>query len=102
MQGLKIVSAFIIIAVLFSYVPRIPMDDCPEGNQMGHMNLDCGYLFHCPVLFDVSILGPSALSLTGRLVPLPTLPNVDEVNFLIFHPPKHRLARLSPRGGILA
>jgi len=100
--NVRIAGAFIIIAVLFSYAPLIPMDDCPENHHTGPMKLDCGYLFHCPVLSDIGISNPSPLSLTGRLVLVLSSPNVDELPFLIFHPPKGRAEKLSPWGGILA
>jgi hypothetical protein len=43
------------------------MDDCSEGNHMGNMKMDCGYIFRCPlnskfqmtkkILFEISKLG---------------------------------------------
>jgi hypothetical protein len=87
---MKIVGIFLVIGLLFSYVPIIPVDGCPEANHMGSMKImDCGYAFHCPMISDGSLQEPFSLPLNGWL-PLPTaLPKADELTHLIFHPPKN-------------
>jgi hypothetical protein len=84
---MRIIGCLLIIGFLFSYVPAFPMDDCPEGNQTGNMETDCGYIFHCPLVFNVNIPDPLPLPLNGRLILTTSLIKVDELANLIFHPP---------------
>jgi hypothetical protein len=88
---MKIVGVLLIIGILFSYVPVIPMDDCPEGNHMGNMKMDCGNVFHCPLIINGSLQEPFPLPLSGWLILPPILPKVDELTHLIFHPPKTQI-----------
>lgn len=88
---MKIVGVLLIIGILFSYVPVIPMDDCPEGNHMGNMKMDCGNVFHCPLILNGSLQEPFPLPLSGWLILPPILPKVDELAHLIFHPPKNQI-----------
>jgi len=98
---MKLIGIFLIIGILFSYVPVMPMDDCPEGDQhtgnrhTGNMTMNCGYSFHCPILFNINTPDPMPLPLTGRLVDLAPPLKIDEVPFLIFHPPKAPVADFS-------
>ena len=91
---MKIVGILLVIGILSSYIPMIPMDDCPAGGHMGNMKLDCGYIFHCPLISDGNLQEPLPLPLTGRLVLPPVLPKVDELTNLIFHPPENRIINL--------
>ena len=86
---MKIIGCLLIIGILFSYAPVFPMDECQEGNHMGHMKTDCGNNFHCPLIFNIPMLEPLPLPISGRLVLTPTLLKIDELTSLIFRPPKH-------------
>jgi hypothetical protein len=44
---MKIIGILLIIGILFSYVPILPMDDSQESNHAGNMKLDCG--LHLPL-----------------------------------------------------
>jgi hypothetical protein len=86
---LKNLTGFVvIITILFSYVPVFSMDQCPEGNHMGNVKMDCGYSFYCPMIVNKNILGTYRLPLNGRLVPGRLLLVLDELIRVIFHPPK--------------
>ena len=66
------------------------MDDCPEGNHMGNiMKMDCGSLFHCPIIVGNIYPEISALPLRGCLVPITLSLTVDESPDSVFHPPKY-------------
>ena len=85
----KNLTGFLVITtILFSYVPVFSMDQCPEGNHMGNVKMDCGCLFHCPMIVNKTILETYSLPLNGRLVPAKPLLIVDELIRVIFHPPK--------------
>ena len=91
MQGnafLRIVGILLLTGILFSYFPVCPMDDCPEGDHMGNMKMDCGYCSHCPVLISMNVSGHYSLPFIGRLNIPPSLPKADQLSFPIFHPPK--------------
>jgi len=90
---MKIVGVLLIIGILFSYVPVIPMDDCPEENHARNTNtkMDCGSIFHCPLILNGSLQEPFPLPLSGWLILPPILPKVDELTHLIFHPPKNQI-----------
>ena len=88
-MDMKIIGFLLIIGILISYVPMIPMDECPEGNHMGNMKMDCGNNFHCPLIFNIIIQEPLPLPLSGRVVLTPPLLKIDELAYLIFRPPRH-------------
>ncbi len=109
---MKFIGILLIIGILFSYVPVMSMgncseEDCPDANHhpgdhptgdhpTGKRMMDCcGYSFHCPMLFDISMSDPMPLPLTGRLIVLPPPLKVDEVPYLIFHPPKAPVTHFS-------
>jgi len=85
---MKIIGVLLIIGILFSYVPMIPMDDCQEGDHTGNMKMDCGNCPLCSILISIDGPGHYSLPLTGRLNVPPSLSEVDELSFPIFHPPK--------------
>ena len=64
------------------------MDECPEGNHLGNMKLDCGNNFHCPLIFTITTAETLLLPLIGRVVITPSLLKIDELITLIFRPPK--------------
>ena len=86
---MRIIGSLVIGGILFSYVPVFPMDECPEGNHMGNMKLDCGNNFHCPLIFNIIMPEPLPLPLNGRVVLTPSFLRIDELTALIFRPPKH-------------
>ena len=87
--GMRIIGCFLITGILFSYVPVFSIDECPEGNHMGNMKMDCGYNFHCPLILNIIMSEPLPLPLNGRVVLTPSLLKIDELASLIFRPPKH-------------
>ena len=84
---MRIIGYLLIIGILFSYVPVFSMDECPDGNHMGNMKLDCGSIFHCPMIFDIRVSDPTPLPLRGLFFTAPSLFHIDELPRLIFHPP---------------
>jgi len=95
---MRLVGIFLIIGILFSYVPVFPMDECPEGNHMGNMKMDCGSLFHCPMIVDLNISEISGLPLNGRLVSTKPLLVVKELAHPVYHPPEYLNANFIPHG----
>jgi hypothetical protein len=55
---------------------------------MGFMKMDCGSIFHCPLISNASVSEPALLPLTGRVSLAPSLFKVDGLPRAIFHPPK--------------
>jgi hypothetical protein len=88
-MGMRVIGTLLIIGILFSYIPVFPMDECPEGNHMGNMKTDCGYLFHCPMVVNIIISGTPGLPLNGRLGSTKPLLVVKELTQSIFHPPEY-------------
>ena len=95
---MKTVGMLLVIGILFSYVPMIPTDDCPEGNHMGNMKMGCGNLFHCPLIINGSSLEPLPLPMIGWLVLPPALLKVDALTHLIFHPPENQITNSTSSG----
>lgn len=85
---MRIVGILIIIAILFSYIPAISMDGCPEEDHSGKKGMDCGYAFHCPVIYDTAMPQLSVLSINSWLRWMPTAGKIEELPRLIFHPPE--------------
>jgi hypothetical protein len=85
---MRIVGCLLIIGLLFSYVPMISADSCPEGDHMRNMKMDCGYSFHCPMIVDIGISETLGLPLNGRLISTKPLLVVNELIHPIFHPPE--------------
>jgi hypothetical protein len=96
-RGMRIVGIFLVLGVLLSYAPLIPMDDCPEGNHMGNVKMDCGFPFHCPMIVDITISETSNLPFNGLLISKRTLLLMDELTHPIFHPPEYLSANFIPR-----
>ena len=96
---MRLVGIFLIIGILLSYVPVIPVDGCPGGNHMGNvMKMDCGSLFHCPMIVDLNIPEISGLPLNGRLVSTKPLLVVKELAHPVYHPPEYLTPNLIPIG----
>jgi len=84
----RIAGIFIIIAILFSYLPMDAMENCSEEDHSGNMRMDCGYTFHCPVIYHSALPQLSALSIHGWLRSIPTSKKIEEMPKFIFRPPK--------------
>ena len=83
---MRIIGCLLVIGILFSYVPVFSMDGCPEGNHMGDMKVDCGYIL--PLSNDFDVIVPETLVYPVMAVwSCHTILEVDEVPHLIFHPP---------------
>jgi hypothetical protein len=85
---MKIIGIVLIIGIVFSYVPILPMGGCQETNHAGNMKLDCGYIFHCPLLSSIGPHESMTLPYFGRAVFILPLPTVYEFTRPIYHPPK--------------
>ena len=85
---LRIAGIFIIIAILFSYLPMDAMGDCPEENPHTNTGMDCGYAFHCSALSSPAVSELSILSFNGWLRWMPDISKIEELPNFIFHPPK--------------
>ncbi len=84
----KIIGIFLVIGILFSYIPVIHADRCPEEDHLGNTKVTCGYLFHCPIFLERKIPEPSSLPLVGLLILMPPSIAIDELADPVFHPPK--------------
>jgi hypothetical protein len=96
---MRIIGCIVIAGILFSYIPVISIDECPEGNHKGNMKLDCGNNFHCPLIFTVTTAETLPLPLSGRVVLIPSLLKIDELIVLIFRPPKRMIFKTQFYGG---
>ncbi len=85
---MKIIGILLITGILFSYVPVFSTDDCHEKDHAGNMDLDCGYIFHCPFLSNMNLSEPITLPYFGRAVLILSLPAMDELTRPVFHPPE--------------
>ena len=85
---LRIIGAFIIIAILFSYLPMDAMENCSEEDHSTNTRMDCGYTFHCPIFFNKVITQFLILPINGWLRYIPTIGKAEELPRFIFHPPK--------------
>ncbi len=94
-----IIGCLLVIGILVSYVPVFPMNQCPEGSHMGSTKMDCGSLFHCPMIVDKIFSESSALPLRGCLVPIKLSLAADEFPEPIFHPPKTSYPKFVSPGG---
>ena len=84
----KVIRIFIVSAVLFSYLPVIHMDYCPEQDHVTDAKMICGYIFHCPFVLNVGSLDSIAILPIGRLVSVTSSPSLEDHEYPIFHPPK--------------
>jgi hypothetical protein len=93
---MKIVGYLLVIGILLSYAPVFHVDECPEGNHMGNMKMDCGVPFHCPMIVDIVVSEISSLPLKGLLAPTRMLPLKDGLVSPIFHPPEYSSPNFLP------
>jgi hypothetical protein len=94
---LKVVRIFIVLVVLFSYLPIVHVDFCANEDHedgMDHVKINCGYVFHCPFVSNNSFLGSITILNIGRLVLMTSSPLVEDLEYPIFHPPE--TSRKSP------
>ena len=89
-----------IIVLLFSYVPAIPAEHCPdgdhegnhhEGNQRDSGKLECGYIFHCPFVANMKSSEPLIILKMEWLSSTPTTVVFGDFRFPIFHPPEGKV-----------
>jgi hypothetical protein len=85
---LKVGRILIVLTILFSYLPAIPMDYCPDEDNMGHVEMNCGYIFHCPFISNISLSEFNPIPNIGRLVSITVLPVIEDLEYPVFHPPK--------------
>ncbi len=90
----------IILGILFSYFPVMPLQHCPEGSHEGNRHegnhkedgkLDCGYIFHCPFTFNLSFSEPLVILNTEKLVSVSSSITFDDFRFPIFHLPETKV-----------
>jgi len=95
----------IVLGVLFSYFPVMPLQHCPEGSHEGNHHdgnrpegshkeegkLNCGYIFHCPFTFNLSFSEPLVILNTEKLVSISPPITFGDFRFPIFHPPEERV-----------
>ena len=84
-----------IIVILFSYLPVLPVQHCAEGNDEGDRDedgkLDCGYIFHCPFVSNIRFSEPMIILNMERLLSIPTTRVFDDFRFPVFHPPEGKV-----------
>lgn len=80
---------FIIIAILFSYFPVEVMGNCSEEDHSGNRGMECGYIFHCPMISHPIVPSLTVLSRNGWLRWESVIEKIEGFPMLIFHPPKH-------------
>ena len=95
---MRIIGCLLVTGILLSYVPMIPTDGCPGGDHMGNMKMDCGYLFHCPMVVNIIISGTAGLPLSGKLASAKPLLVVKELTHPIYHPPEYLKPNFIPEG----
>jgi hypothetical protein len=95
---MKIIGCLLVIGILLSYAAVFHMDECPEGNHLGNMKMDCGAPFHCPMIVDIVVSEISSLPLNCFLIPTKMLLLTDGLVNSIFHPPEYSSPNFIPRG----
>jgi len=90
----------LIIGILFSYIPVLPVEYCPEGShEKNHHKgshkeegkLNCGYIFHCPFTFNLSFSEPLVILHMEKLVSIAPPTTFGDFRFPIFHPPETKV-----------
>lgn len=95
---LRIIGVFVVIAVLFSYIPVGAMGSCSEEDHTEDMRMGCGYIFHCPFTDGGNSPGPLSLHLNGRFVLVLSLLKIGEYPRSVFHPPEDGINNSNSRG----
>ena len=88
----KVAGVLILLSILATYLPMMPSEECPEGthetgNHLGSVKI-CGSLFHCPLVFNMSLSDLFPIPLIGRLPLVTLVPFLDELSDSIFRPPR--------------
>jgi len=86
---MKTIGCLLVIGILLSYAPVFHMNGCAKGNHPGNQKMDCGSLFHCPMILDVVAPEISSLPPNGLLMPTRILPLRDGSTIPVFHPPEY-------------
>jgi hypothetical protein len=95
----------IMIGILFSYLPVMPVEHCPEGSHEGNHHeanhqeespkeqgmLHCGQIFHCPFTFNLSFSEPLVILNTEKLESILSSITFGDFRFPIFHPPEGKV-----------
>lgn len=85
----KATGIFIIITILFSYFPMEAMGNCSEEDHSGDRGMDCGYIFHCPMISNPIVPSLVILTPNGWLKWETIREKIEDFPALIFHPPKY-------------
>src|SRR4030042_4206969 len=85
---LKVVRIFIASVILFSYLPVIPVDDCPAQDHMDDVRMNCGYIFHCPFISSIGPLESVTILNIGWLVSIAPSLLIEDIEYPVFHPPE--------------
>ncbi len=95
---MKIIGCLLVIGMLLSYAPVFHMDGCPEENHSGHMKMNCGVPFHCPMTVDILVSEISSLPFNSLITASRILLPSDALLNPIFHPPEYLSRNFTPRG----
>ncbi len=101
----KWIGILIIIGILFFYFPIMSLEHCPmgsdeenhhggnhhEGSHKEEGKLNCGYVFHCYVTFNLSFSEPLVIPNTEKLLPVSSSITPGDFRFPIFRPPEERI-----------
>ncbi len=79
----------IMIAIFLVYFPIEGMGTCSENGHSQKNEMNCGYLFHCPLIADTIVTSMWILPFNGWLKLLPINLKKDEFPVTIFHPPRN-------------
>jgi len=100
----KWIRVLLILGILFSYFPAMSFQHCPMGSHEGSHHdgnhhggghkgdgkSDCGYIFHCPITFNLRFSELVILN-TDKLVSVSSSITFGDFRFPIFHPPEERV-----------
>jgi len=89
---MKIIAILLTVGVLFSCIPMVPMNDCPEESHMGGLKVNSGSSYHCPLctlIVNAALPEPLPLPLIGQLLSTEYLRMVDDLTRSIFRPPEY-------------
>lgn len=95
---MKIIGCLLVIGILLSYAPVFHTVDCSEGDHSGHMKMNCGAPFHCPMTVDIVVSEVSSLPFNSLLIASKILLPSDGLLNPIFHPPEYLSRNFTPRG----
>ena len=85
---LKMVRILIVLAILFPYLPIVRMNYCTDNDSMDQVKMDCGSIFHCPFMSNISLSELIIIPNIGWLVLITSLPLFEDLEYPIFHPPE--------------